>query len=61
MDKLQLIFEQLGPNEKKQFLDDVNRYHLAMSINTDPEFIVETTKELFNKYPFVEDYLDSQL
>ena len=61
MDKLQLLFEQMGPNEKKQFLDDVNRYHLAISINTDPEFIVETTRELFSKYPFVEDYLESQL
>lgn len=55
MDKLQIYFEQMGPNQKREFINDVNRYHLALSINKNPEFIVETTEELFNKYPFLQE------
>lgn len=55
MDKLQIYFEQMGPNQKREFINDVNRYHLALSINTNSEFIIETTEELFNKYPFLQE------
>ena len=42
-------------NISGKFINDINRYHLALSINKNPEFIVETTEELFNKYPFLQE------
>jgi len=61
MEKLQFIFEQMSNEQKREFLDTINRYHLAMSIISDKELLREEFKELFVKYPFMEDYFESQL
>ena len=48
-------FNKMSDVEKRQFLDDVNRYHLAVSVTTDPELIESHVLGLFEKYPFLEN------
>ena len=58
MDKLQVIFEQMTDEQKKEFIDTINRYHLAISINADPVFITESVEDLLKKYPFISECMD---
>ncbi len=55
--KMWAYYRILTPHQQKELADRVNRLDLAIKINPDPEFIIESVEQFFEDYPIVKNCL----